>query len=259
MIKSIKDITSIDNLGLSKRYQKLLSDYDPKDIIIAARQHDLTNYKGIGQVRAAKITEELQASGYIHTESSQSLGLRRLLANIGIITSYNSTEEYEAREEFTPERISTVRDAITATLTPREGEILILRFGLSGNPPLGLDECGNQFYVTRERIRQIEAKTLRKLHHPSRARMVRKFFPEFPDLAPKPTEYHSDNPVDKITIEDLDLSIRAYNCLKRANIDYLGQLRQLSQSDLRKIRNLGDRPATEVLGKLAMLGITLAE
>ena len=259
MVKSIKDITSINDLGLSKQYQKLLSDYDPKDIVIAARQHELVKYNGIGSVRAHKIIEELQTSGYIYTESSQSLGLRRLLACIGIITDYNSNEEYEARAEFTPERIDTVCDAITATLTPREGEILVLRFGLSGNPPLGLDDCGSRLCVTRERVRQIEAKTLRKLRHPSRTRMIRKFFPEFPDLTPKPAEYHSDDPVDMLTIEELDLSVRAFNCLKRANIDYLGQLRQLSQSDLRKIRNLGDRPATEVLEKLTTLGITLAE
>ena len=55
-------------------------------------------------------------------------------------------------------------------LNPREREILSLRFGLAGDQPLTLDEVGRQFNVTRERIRQIEAKALTKLRHPCSAR-----------------------------------------------------------------------------------------
>ena len=58
-------------------------------------------------------------------------------------------------------------------LNPREREILALRFGLEGAQPLTLDEVGRQFNVTRERIRQIEAKALTKLRHPCSARQRR--------------------------------------------------------------------------------------
>jgi RNA polymerase primary sigma factor len=58
-------------------------------------------------------------------------------------------------------------------LNPREREILALRFGLHGGQPLTLDEVGQMFNVTRERIRQIEAKALTKLRHPCSARQRR--------------------------------------------------------------------------------------
>jgi RNA polymerase primary sigma factor len=64
-------------------------------------------------------------------------------------------------------------DRLLAFLNPREREILSLRFGLSGDKPLTLDEVGQQFNVTRERIRQIEAKALTKLRHPCSARQRR--------------------------------------------------------------------------------------
>jgi RNA polymerase sigma factor (sigma-70 family) len=62
---------------------------------------------------------------------------------------------------------------LLAFLNPREREILSLRFGLEGEQPLTLDEVGRQFNVTRERIRQIEAKALTKLRHPCSARQRR--------------------------------------------------------------------------------------
>ncbi len=64
---------------------------------------------------------------------------------------------------------------LLAFLNPREREILALRFGLEGEQPLTLDEVGRQFNVTRERIRQIEAKALRKLRHPSRSRKLKDY------------------------------------------------------------------------------------
>jgi RNA polymerase primary sigma factor len=60
--------------------------------------------------------------------------------------------------------------AILGTLTEREREVLELRFGLRNNQPRTLEEVGRQFHVTRERIRQIEAKALKKIRHPSRLR-----------------------------------------------------------------------------------------
>ncbi len=64
---------------------------------------------------------------------------------------------------------------ILASLTPREERVLRMRFGIGMNTDHTLEEVGQQFFVTRERIRQIEAKALRKLKHPSRSRKLRGF------------------------------------------------------------------------------------
>ena len=64
---------------------------------------------------------------------------------------------------------------VLKTLTPREEKVLRLRFGLEDGRPRTLEEVGKEFNVTRERIRQIEAKALRKLRHPSRSKKLRDF------------------------------------------------------------------------------------
>ena len=60
-------------------------------------------------------------------------------------------------------------------LPPREQEIVRMRFGLDGEQPRTLDEVGRAFNVTRERVRQIEAKTLAKLRHPMRGSQLKEF------------------------------------------------------------------------------------
>ncbi len=64
---------------------------------------------------------------------------------------------------------------VLATLAPREAQVLKMRFGIGERANHTLEEVGNDFAVTRERIRQIEAKALRKLKHPSRSRKLRSF------------------------------------------------------------------------------------
>ncbi len=73
---------------------------------------------------------------------------------------------------------SLLREQITNilhTLTPREEQVIRLRFGLDDGRPRTLEEVGRQFKITRERIRQIEAKALRKLRHPSRSKPLRDY------------------------------------------------------------------------------------
>ena len=73
---------------------------------------------------------------------------------------------------------SNLRDTTTrllASLTPREERIVRMRFGLGMNNDHTLEEVGKRFSVTRERIRQIEARALRKLKHPVRSRVLRSF------------------------------------------------------------------------------------
>ncbi|KKT73423.1 MAG: RNA polymerase sigma factor [Microgenomates group bacterium GW2011_GWA2_44_7] len=66
-------------------------------------------------------------------------------------------------------------DEVLGTLSEREAKVLELRFGLRGNNPMTLEEVGKVFGVTRERIRQIEAKALRKLKHPSRRKKLQDY------------------------------------------------------------------------------------
>ena len=79
-------------------------------------------------------------------------------------------EEYTTEEMLKEELTS-----VLATLTDREAKVLRLRFGLDDGQCRTLEEVGQIFGVTRERIRQIEAKALRKLRHPSRSRKLKDF------------------------------------------------------------------------------------
>ena len=78
----------------------------------------------------------------------------------------------------TPSEVASVIDVLNAvhsvlqTLTDREREVMELRFGISSERPLSLEDIGKRFNVSRERIRQIEVKALRKLRHPARLRKL---------------------------------------------------------------------------------------
>ncbi len=76
-----------------------------------------------------------------------------------------------AYKQILQERIRSVLE----TLPPREAQVIRLRYGLDGNPPLTLEEIAGKFGLTRERIRQIENKALRRLRHPSRTRQLRDY------------------------------------------------------------------------------------
>ena len=78
-------------------------------------------------------------------------------------------------ESATRESLSETTREVLASLTPREAKVLRMRFGIDMNTDHTLEEVGKQFDVTRERIRQIEAKALRKLRHPSRSELLRSF------------------------------------------------------------------------------------
>jgi RNA polymerase primary sigma factor len=83
---------------------------------------------------------------------------------------------------------SLLKDKLTnvlSSLTERERKVLELRFGLGDGYPRTLEEVGRQFKVTRERIRQIEAKALRKMRHPTRIRQLHGFLESEPELGPK--------------------------------------------------------------------------
>ncbi len=81
-------------------------------------------------------------------------------------------------DSATEEGLKETTHAVLAGLTPREAKVLRMRFGIDMNTDHTLEEVGKQFDVTRERIRQIEAKALRKLRHPSRSEQLRSFLIE---------------------------------------------------------------------------------
>ncbi len=92
--------------------------------------------------------------------------LEQFVADINQPTLYDKVSR-----ELLKDALSKVLD----TLSPREKKVLIMRFGLEDGKPKTLEEVGREFRVTRERIRQIEAKAIRKLKHPTRARKLRDF------------------------------------------------------------------------------------
>jgi RNA polymerase primary sigma factor len=78
-------------------------------------------------------------------------------------------------ESATIEGLKEATQEVLESLTAREAKVLRMRFGIDMNTDHTLEEVGKQFDVTRERIRQIEAKALRKLRHPSRSENLRSF------------------------------------------------------------------------------------
>ncbi len=97
-------------------------------------------------------------------------------ANIGDFIA--DTDDISPLEAATAQALTEATGQILASLTPREAKVLRMRFGIDMNTDHTLEEVGKQFDVTRERIRQIEAKALRKLRHPSRANHLRSFVAE---------------------------------------------------------------------------------
>lgn len=88
------------------------------------------------------------------------------ISDDGQVSPYEATSMQMLRENV---------EEVLGALSDREAKVLKMRFGLSGNKMMTLEEVGKQFGVTRERIRQIEAKALRKLKHPSRRKKLQDF------------------------------------------------------------------------------------
>ena len=106
---------------------------------------------------------------------------------ISLETPVGEDEDSQLCDFIEDKRVATPSDAVSnlnlseqtrkvlSTLTPREEKVLRLRFGIGENSDHTLEDVGQKFTVTRERIRQIEAKALRKLRHPSRSKRLRSF------------------------------------------------------------------------------------
>ena len=110
------------------------------------------------------VKEPLSLETPIGEEEDSHLG--DLIEDKGTIQPIDAAIQSSLRETTT---------LVLASLTAREERVLRMRFGIGVNAEHTLEEVGQQFSVTRERIRQIEAKALRKLKHPSRSRTLRSF------------------------------------------------------------------------------------
>lgn len=162
------------------------------------------------------------------------------------------------------------------TLTEREHKVILRRF----RDRLTLEQTGREFGITRERIRQIEAKAIRKLRHPSRAAMYKavpyaelkacwadyyKLEAEYKQVA-EAYRVLSDRPAEEVVresdvlnkaLDEMDLSVRSYNCLRRAGKDTIGKIADMSMYELSQVRNLGQKSLKEVVSRLRGYGVEL--
>jgi RNA polymerase primary sigma factor len=128
----------------------------------------LANATGMDSERLGKLLWRVQATNVVDGDSETEDGtpLFHFIPDEQTPSPLSSVEQ---------QQLSTQLALALESLTPREERVLRLRFGIEQDTPLTLQSVGDQFGVTRERIRQIEAKALRKLKHPSRTRNLRAF------------------------------------------------------------------------------------
>ena len=219
--------------------------------------------------------------------------------------------DWFVREEYLDQALN--------TLTEREREAIYCHYcdGLT------YEVIGGIFNVSKERVRQIIAKAVRKLRHPSRSKIIRSGFHSFDEIdayaveklselnerekklneqeaalkeykdvvefneagyssafdALKRAKWYIDEAVSScakirpyelpeclnivkkhnLTLEEMDLSVRSFNCLKRAGISTIDDIIAMNEDELKTVRNLGKRSYDEIMGKLRDMGFIMSE
>ena len=127
---------------------------------------ELANHLGISEKKVEQLLqislETVSLDVLVGDDEDSTLG--DMLVDTSIINPLEYTENQIYKEKI---------DALLATLTPREEKIIKMRYGLLDNIQRTLEEIGKEFGITRERVRQIEIKAIRRLRHPSRIKMLK--------------------------------------------------------------------------------------
>lgn len=172
ILKALSEKTRLIRLPLNKmndllHIEKLIDEFQNKglniDIDEVSRKLNIPK-QTIEDILT--ISRDYLSFDYKFTDSADSATLGEILPDSSIDPQENSENLY----------VKETIDKILDTLTPREKNIIILRFGLNGEKAMSLQEVGNIYNLTKERIRQIEKKALRKLKHPSRAKKLKTLF-----------------------------------------------------------------------------------
>ena len=154
-------VETINKMSKMQRKLTLELGYEPS-VSELAEALDMTEDKVMEIMQIAREPASLETP--IGEEDDSNLG--DFVADNNVVTPEGNVESVMLREHI---------DALLGDLKERERQVIVLRFGLEDGHPSTLEEVGKEFNVTRERIRQIEAKALRKLRNPVRSKRIRDF------------------------------------------------------------------------------------
>lgn len=154
-------VETINKMSKMQRKLTLELGYEPS-VAELAKALDMSEDKVMEIMQIAREPASLETP--IGEEDDSNLG--DFVADVNTVTPEGNVESVMLRDHI---------DALLGDLEERERQVIELRFGLRDGHPRTLEEVGKEFNVTRERIRQIEAKALRKLRHPSRSRKLRDY------------------------------------------------------------------------------------
>ena len=154
-------VETINKMSKMQRKLTLELGYEPS-VSELAEALEMSEDKVMEIMQIAREPASLETP--IGEEDDSNLG--DFVADSNAVTPEGNVESVMLREHI---------DALLGDLKERERQVIVLRFGLEDGHPRTLEEVGKEFNVTRERIRQIEAKALRKLRHPSRSKPLRDF------------------------------------------------------------------------------------
>lgn len=154
-------VETINKMSKMQRKLTLELGYEPS-VTELADALDMTEDKVMEIMQIAREPASLETP--IGEEDDSNLG--DFVADANVVTPEGNVESVMLREHI---------DTLLADLKERERQVIVLRFGLEDGHPRTLEEVGKEFKVTRERIRQIEAKALRKLRNPVRSKRIRDF------------------------------------------------------------------------------------
>ena len=154
-------LETINKMSKMQRKLTLELGYEPS-VTELAEALEMSEDKVMEIMQIAREPASLETP--IGEEDDSNLG--DFVADNNVLTPEGNVESVMLREHI---------DALLGDLKERERQVIVLRFGLEDGHPRTLEEVGKEFNVTRERIRQIEAKALRKLRHPSRSKRIRDF------------------------------------------------------------------------------------